>query len=303
MRSTRVYAFLVIITLLGSVPVVAQDRTATPPPPTPPALLQGSAPSYKGGSYLAQKRARILALQAEEERVGQSPELLPAIVELAEWYEQWGTSGEARPMYRRAVKVIEDAYGTDDLRLVAPLSRIASTYEQDHDYRSEGREALERIVHLYAASDSAAEQADAVIRLGDWQLVNNDRAEAIATYTSAWSMLVAMNGGSSSLAVAKLGRPSRVRYSFEDAPPSPTSPAVGLWPAATESYTVVTFTVTPDGFVENVVVGETTNSARVTHIVRVAASTARYRPAFEDGKPVEAQVTLIQRSDAVPGWR
>jgi hypothetical protein len=33
MRSARVYAFLVIIALLGSAPVVAQDRTAAPPPP------------------------------------------------------------------------------------------------------------------------------------------------------------------------------------------------------------------------------------------------------------------------------
>jgi hypothetical protein len=180
-----------------------------------------------------------------------------------------------------------------------PLTRIASTYERDQIYRAEGRKALERIVHLYASSDSAAEQTEAVIELGDWHLLNGEPDEAINAYAEAWSVLVSMNGGSSGLAIAKLGRPSRVRYSFEDAPASPDSPAAVAWPNVTGSYTVVKFTVTPSGAVDDVVVAETTNSASMTHVVRVAASKARYRPAFEDGRPVASQVTLIHRSAGV----
>jgi len=119
--------------------------------------------------------------------------------------------------------------------------------------------------------------------------------EAISAYAQAWSMLVSMAGGSSTLATARLGRPTRVKYSFEDAPAPPSAPSAPSMPNATESYTIVKFTVTASGAVDDVVVAETTTPPSMTHVVRVAASKARYRPAFEDGRPVASQVTLIHR--------
>src|SRR5678810_293362 len=163
MRSTRIcalYCALLISIMLASAQALGQARTSAPATAQslPPALLDTPA-SSKPGPYLAQKRARILNLQAEEERLGnQSPELLPTIYDLADWYEHWGTVREARPLYRRAAAIIENAYGSDDLRLVQPLRQIASSYEREGKFRSEGRNALQRIEHLYAANDSAAEQ-------------------------------------------------------------------------------------------------------------------------------------------------
>jgi hypothetical protein len=102
---------------------IGQDRTPAPAAAQSiPSILSATTPSPKRGPYLAQKRARILEFQAAEKRLGnQSPELLPVIYDLADWYERWGTTGEARPLYRRAFEIIEKAYGSDDLRLVGPV--------------------------------------------------------------------------------------------------------------------------------------------------------------------------------------
>jgi len=89
MRSTRICALycalLISIMQLASTQALGQARTSAPATAQslPPALLDTPA-SSKPGPYLAQKRARILNLQAEEERFGnQSPELLPTIYDLA----------------------------------------------------------------------------------------------------------------------------------------------------------------------------------------------------------------------------
>jgi hypothetical protein len=124
------------------------------------------------------------------------------------------------------VAIIEKAYGPDDRRLVEPLNDIASSYEREGRFRTEGRKALARVARLYATGDSAAEETDAVIALGDWDQLSGDTGRAISAYKQAWSLLVTLGGGSSALAMAKLGRPSRVKYSFEDAPSSPGATAL-----------------------------------------------------------------------------
>jgi TonB family protein len=273
----------------------AQDEDA---PRTPASAADGAVatvpltrPSRRmrqdGRHYLEETRARLLAFQAEEKRVGEdSPELIPALFGLAEWYEVWGENEHARKIYRRAIEIVERSHGPGDPRLVAPLTAIAFTCERDRYYARECREALERAVQVCKATAGADESAlpDALIRLGDWHVLSGNSREGIEAYTEAWSLLVAAKEGSTEFADSWFARPQRLDYRI----PAPES--------AREDgmFTLVTFTVLPDGSVANVAIVETTNSARLARAIREAVSEARYRPKLVDGLPVAEQVKLKQ---------
>ena len=241
-----------------------------------------------------ENRARVLELRAEERRLGgDSPELLPALYRLAEWYESVHESDLARPVYRRIVRIIEVSFGEYDLRLVQPLTHIALTWQRQDSFRAEGREALERAGRILESSPatSAAHRADAYVNLGDWHLLSGDPAQASDCYKYAWSALMAADEGSTLLAASTFGQPKRLRYS----PPDPFGYLHTKNRLNREDFAVeVEFTVEANGTIADLTVVQGSGDASVDRAIQSAVREARYRPALDNGKPVGQRVRIKQ---------
>jgi TonB family protein len=176
------------------------------------------------------------------------------------------------------------------VRLVPALTGIADTYRAERSFRGEGRESLQRALQAYDTAEypDAADQATVLIQLGDWYLLTNQREEAVDSYTRAWQVL--SEEGGAEIAAKQLGKPTRLRY---DDPPPEVDTAVAA--AREPLFVEVQFTVKPDGTVDDAVITESNASNSVKRQVRLAVQQARYRPGFEDGKPVPMQVRIRQK--------
>jgi TonB family protein len=246
----------------------------------------------KQHDVISANREQRFALRVSERRFGEdSPDLVPALFRLAEWYRRIRQWNLARDLYRRAATILENSYGDQDVRLVQALTGIADTLRGERALRDEGREALQRAVHVYEVAENpdAADYGASLIALGDWYLLTNDTEEAMDAYERAWELLVAAGGGSTEAAEKQLGKPTRLRYS----PAIPEFERV-FDETNVDPYVVVEFDVTEKGAIEDAVVVESSAPNRVAREVRLAFLQAKYRPAFEDGKAVTRHVRVRQ---------
>ncbi len=238
------------------------------------------------------EREQLFLLRLWERNFGETPELVPGLLEHANYYLDIGDFQSALPVYRRAVDILEEAYGEDDLRLVEPLQGIALVYTKRDQYRGEGERALERCVELYDASGSAdvLDHAASLVRLGDWHMRSNNSDQAIAAYRRAWELLVEADGGDAR-ARALLGEPYRLEYI---APVNVYSGWEGRSYLSQDRFIEVAFEVTDDGRVEDVTIVGGDATRRTEFDTLRAMRAARYRPAFADGEPVTVRVTMRQ---------
>jgi TonB family protein len=255
-------------------------------------ILDDLTEVYASSDLVAANREQIFALRVNERRYGaDSPDLVPGLYHLADWFRRTRQLGAARSLYRRAVSILESEYGPSDLRLVPALTGIADTYRMERTFRGEGRESLERALNVYETTEfpDAVDHGMALIQLGDWYLLTNHREEAVANYAKAWQVL-SEDGQGTEVAQKQLGKPVKLRY--DDPPPEIDE----LMPTRNEPVFVeVLFTVTADGTVEDAAVVDSNASNSVKRQVRLAVQQARYRPAFEDGRPVATQVRIRQK--------
>jgi TonB family protein len=255
-------------------------------------ILDDLTEVYASQDLVAANREQLFALRVNERRFGpDSPDLVPGLYHLADWFRRTRQLGAARTLYRRAVAILETAYGPSDTRLVPALTGIADTYRMERTFRGEGRESLERALNVYETQEypDEVDHGMALIQLGDWYLLTNHRDEAVATYTKAWQVL-SQDGQGTEVAQKQLGKPVKLRY--DDPPPEIDD----LMPARNEPVFVeVLFTVGADGTVEDAVVVDSNASNGVKRQVRLAVQQARYRPGFEDGKATPMQVRIRQK--------
>ncbi len=272
--------WLGIVTLLVSGCAAAQVQDV-------PTCFPGGWPGVR--SLLPDNRAHILELEAAEERFGtDSVEMLPAMSDLIQWYTETEQCAFARPYYRHMISIMEKSYGKNDLRLVQPLTGLATTYVSERNFRPEGRQALERIVRLYDTGNPQDEsaQADALIAVGDWQLLSGDPDDALDTYSQAWRVLAEAAPPLLALARTKLGSP-RTLPSIRNDPLAPEAiPALGGY------YIKVEFDATLDGTPKDIRIVESNADAMEQREFRRIVSQGYYRPALEDGEPVETHVEM-----------
>jgi tetratricopeptide (TPR) repeat protein len=243
--------------------------------------------------WLSANREQLFAMRINERRFGNdSPEVVPGLYRLATWYKRTGQWSGARDLYRRAVAILEAAYGSDDVRLVPALTGIADCYKYEHSMRDEGRESLERAVHVYETSEDAdrTDHGASLIALGDWNLLSNEREEAVELYSRAWQLLSA-DGKDPAPAQKALGLPQRLRYE----PPAPELDPDAMQTETGETpFVEIEFTVTENGAIADPVIVNTNASNRVVRQVRLSILQARYRPGFTDGRATPMRVRLRQ---------
>lgn len=219
----------------------------------------------------------------------------------------------SRALYNDAIKIIEEQYGKDDVRLVAPLRGLASTYyarsgrwiyrgqqgqaltgEPSYEYQSQharARSLLERALEIQLAQESIENQeaAELLMEMGDWYTVfSRDRERAMDYYREAWAVLSEDEGEGP--AAEAFSKPKRLAYNRSPSPPrtKTATMTLELKPEEQLGFVLVEYTVTPDGQAQDVQIIETSPPGWVRQERAVLRSMrmARFRPRMEGGEPV-----------------
>lgn len=154
---------------------------------------------------------------------------------------------------------------------------------------SSGREALSRVVDIYAQSPDASieERADALAQLGDWNLMFGRRSTAVEYYQAA-------------LAVIEQGRTEGAPVPddmFSKPVPLPIEPESmktfdeAIPPEAHVGYVIIQFDVSMTGKVGDidVIEAQPEDAEKAMRTLRKRLRGARFRPRFENGQPVPTE--------------
>jgi tetratricopeptide (TPR) repeat protein len=274
--------------------------------------------------------AQRYGLRIVERKYGENaPEIVPRLETLARWYTRVGAYDAARMTLRRAITIVERGLGENSVELIGPLTALAENYRRpllnpaERGYATdpnpanayntipgaqdgsmwrmpsalaaEGERALERALEIAESQPQPAPAriADVRTQLGDWYQTRLQHDKALPHYLAAWSAARQVHTkGDATLADALFARPVLLHYvrpsewdRFERRPPDEVSP-----------HTVeIELTVTAEGRVRDAEVIANDGSARMAEATLDAAETARYRPRFIDGKPLDtADVRFAQ---------
>ncbi len=257
---------------------------------------------YNKGDLTDASREQRFLLRAHEETYGESPQLLPAIRRMAKWHERTGRHDLARANYRRALQIMERAYGSDDLRLVGPLRDFARSYLNtprggNRVMSRAGANALMEVIKLYERQEftDAVDLARSWSDLGDWYVIGGRRGSARKAYSEAGSVLDTA-GEQAGDSIDLFSHPVEIEY--EDIP-------IGLRPsrlrAIPEGIAILEFefTVNAEGRVTNLtVVRDDLDYARFALEVGQRVKASRYRPRIVNGEPVATKgVRKVLRYD------
>lgn len=153
-----------------------------------------------------------------------------------------------------------------------------------------GRQALDRIIEIHDASPdlTAKSQAFALIYLGDWNMLFDNHLSAIEEYEKAYDLLTKNDDGGHTVEQV-FGNPRRLPTvaMTEREPEKEKENASGT--GDDSPYAVVAFDVLSNGRARNIRVVETRpeKSSKVVRMVRRMVAGTKFRPRFEDGKPVK----------------
>lgn len=159
--------------------------------------------------------------------------------------------------------------------------------EQDQRFHSmlspyrDGKTALLRRVELYKKNPQATSdnQADALIKLGDWYFYFNKRESAIKIYQEAEKILAATD--QSGMRIENVfGQPHALIFESNSLPEQQRDRA------KQQGYVEAKFDVTPAGRARDVQIMESEPPNMMDALVQQSIQSTRYRPAIINGKPV-----------------
>lgn len=132
--------------------------------------------------------------------------LLPSLMRRADWQHRAGYFNDERATYRRAIRVIEEAAGDDDPRLVEPLVKLAKSYYYYEPLPdgiggsaispSSGQSYFKRASQIAENSDELPwfDKASAQLALADFYLAAESVSRARRIYRAVWDELSAFEG-------------------------------------------------------------------------------------------------------------
>ena len=267
--------------------------------------------NLKHGNLSGADREQRFSLRVAEQVYGpDSIELLPILNRLGGYFATRGSTippmvpTEARlkrdllfkysvDMYYRAVSIIEQNFGENDLRLVQPLRGLASARMLQITNRRDAEAALERSFNIIQSNPDSdtTDRAQALIDLGDLYIITSD-IRAADIYLQAWDMLQE-SADTLEVANAFFGAPVRL---------FPRATAVlylERQPDAAEEgdplFVNLEFTVNSDGKVSRVQVLEKNVPNEQVRLVRQRIRAARYRPRIVDAEIVDTQGLMLHQ--------
>jgi tetratricopeptide (TPR) repeat protein len=230
--------------------------------------------------------------------------------EYAQWNESVGRYSAARLLHLRAVQIADAKQGNNSLAAIDGLRGVARTYrlaflngeteEQINSSNSafpgdqqnsaltrvlsapssEGERALRMALQRLAAAPTAQPDlhGKVLVDLGDWQLTAGADSRAMQTYQEAWALLAPAG------ATALLMTPSPMTYR---APAIAVSRHLEDPDKFDEQLVELRLNVDENGKVRDATVANAVPEREAAErAIIAAAKRAKWRPAFQDGKPI-----------------
>jgi TonB family protein len=218
-----------------------------------------------------------------------SDEGLEAIYKYAEWLGDRLYFQLQRDQYARALRLIRQTYGEDDVRQVKPLLGIGNTYREERNPASMGISALEEALNLLEAQPDRDPVAMAMTLrdLGDWAVAFGKVGYAGTEYQRAWQLL----GSAPNADELRRQWFTGANYVLYE----PISPrGLSTDPDALSGQVTVRFDIDETGNTQNVTLVESDppglkDEAVLRHIRR-----SRFRPFVDNGAMVVGKGLAIQ---------
>ncbi|MEX2327555.1 MAG: tetratricopeptide repeat protein [Pseudomonadales bacterium] len=207
-----------------------------------------------------------------------------------------GLFRESIELYERAIKIIEDNYGANDLRLVPALKGLADTRLKQRTSRRYAEQAMERMLEIVASNPATdiADHARALVDLADIYTVTSDR-RAHATYLEAWNLLDA-HPELDDVKNELFGMPRRLYPEKNYVIRLDRLPSHVDGDTTVPLYADVEFSVIDDGRVSDVRVIDGNVPNEEKNYIRKRLGYSRYRPRIVDGEFVETQGLMLHQA-------
>jgi TonB family protein len=127
----------------------------------------------------------------------ESDAVLSAIYRYAGWLGERGMFQLERDQYMRAQRIIRQAYGESDPRLVTPLLGIGNTYRRERNPAGPGISALEDALELLRGQPERDALGLAMVMrdIGDWNTAFGKMGYAGMEYQRSWELLGTLPNG------------------------------------------------------------------------------------------------------------
>lgn len=239
-----------------------------------------------------------------------SPKILPGLYHLAEWHTRTNNPFAARRLFAQAKVIIESTEDAMSPNLVKPLKGLALTHRMERFplfyfsrsqeslsnfsatpemYRGNepltlnnfpaGERALKQIVKILEANRAAepVPLAEAIIDLGDWNILFEKYNTASQYYQHAELILAQAHAGASKQVFAT---PKILHF---PSPGNPKPPPPALRSEAQKGYVTLGYSITPRGTVAKLETVDSFPKGLMDFRVRKSMRAARFRPPMVDG--------------------
>lgn len=203
---------------------------------------------------------------------------------------------EAEMAYERSIAIIEDKYGSTDLRLVEPLKGLSKTKFLEgyaRTYAERPMEQMVAIVHQNPGSD-VADKAKALVELADLYIKTED-GRAGETYKQAWQLLAGEEH--EELRYELFGRPVRLLPEYNFRPALPRYP-VDIEPNQ-QLFVNLAYDVTEEGRVSQTTIVDGNIPLRNQKAMRNAVRFMKFRPRMVDGELVTTEGLSLHQTFTV----
>jgi TonB family protein len=269
--------------------------------------VQDALQAHRYGLRLVERRHGAKSLRYASE-----------LVALGRWYTRVRAYESARYTFRRAVDLVVELQGPQSLELIGPLTAAADNARRwladaqamteladeerqvmYHDpiapalpslspatIQGEGLRALERAVEIVDANPDAPPASVAAVRVqfGDLNQIRQAPDRALPHYQHAWRAATGVTEGGRPLQQVLFGEPLLLYYVAPDG----WNRSAARPPEEVERRNAeLEVTVNPQGRVRESKVVNDAGDPRLGARAQRAAESARYRPRFVDGQPVE----------------
>jgi tetratricopeptide (TPR) repeat protein len=237
----------------------------------------------------------------------ESIDFVPSLLRRADWQHRAGLINDERATLRRAIRIIEEQVGEDDLQLVDPLLRLGKTYFYIDttvvqtgmpNSLTSGEIFFKRAMRIAAENPATEWQiiARASLALGDYYMFDGNSQRARTVYKEAWNFLSdgaeQLEYRRQNLEVAVLLR-ERPLPQFVT-PPENVSPA-GQKPQLLNGSITLVFAISTEGRAANLKIIEM-QPAEFSAMQRTVQREMRnrlYRPRFVDAEPVATEDQML----------
>ena len=244
---------------------------------------------------------------------GDSPNLLPGLFALADWYLNNYDILSARDLYGIGRTIAAKHLPADHPAHLRALRSVAATYRSERfppfytrrrddqssslgsyagfQYRTtnnpslnsfaKGEKALIEVANILQQRDGGGGEAvaRALLELADWYLMFEKHARSTVLYRSVWAMLEA----NPDLRAKTFGAPSALYLAL---PRDPEKPDYARTSDVREGVVELSVDIDPRGFVSHIDTLRSEPPDLMDFKVRRALKRARYRPAFDGQQPL-----------------